>query len=117
MTDIEYMEEELMSRNIEIEDLQAKVEELEGKLKYERTMKSEYLAMLEKRESIAAERHKIVESQQIRIADLESDAAAWRKLMAALDDSKIEPSKTEQLDPAELLKIYGAIRGTHGGAG
>lgn len=28
LTDIEYMEEELMSRNIEIEDLQAKVAEL-----------------------------------------------------------------------------------------
>jgi len=47
-------------------EIQARVEELEGKLRYEQNLKSEYLAMLGKRDSIAADRQRLVE-------DLESD--------------------------------------------
>ncbi len=65
----------------ECKRLQARVAEMEGQLNYEKEIKAEYLAMLEKRDNVALERQKLVN-------ELQAENEALRDVLEALVDLK-----------------------------
>jgi len=80
-------------------EIQARVEELEGKLRYEQNLKSEYLAMLGKRDSIAADRQRLVE-------DLESDKKTLDLVIKTQAKIESESYKRLQAKVEELTSAW-----------
>ncbi len=81
-----------VSRNVEIWSKEAidNLTRLAGQLSYEKMKVTEYLSMLDKRDIIAQERHRLVLDQERKIAELEAENAESASTIISLNDQIAE---------------------------